>query len=91
LDERPATSARSAFERWREGENEMSAKMVLYKDYVAGWLDISIRDFLEALSPNAASTKYVLITCLDSNLDPASLREKSPELTDRCASTVKFS
>jgi hypothetical protein len=58
----------------------MSAKMVLYKDYVAGWLDSSIHDFLEVLSPNLASTKYALITCLDSNLDPASLREKSPEL-----------
>jgi hypothetical protein len=58
----------------------MSAKIVSYNDYVAGWLDSSIHDFLEVLSPSAASTKYALITCLDSNPNPASLRNKSPEL-----------
>ena len=58
----------------------MSAKIVSYKDYVAGWLDSSIHDFLAVLSPRAASTRYALITCLDSNPKPASLREKSPEL-----------
>jgi hypothetical protein len=58
----------------------MSARIVSYKDYVAGWLDSSIHDFLEVLSPNAAGAKYALITCLDSNPAPASLRDKSPEL-----------
>jgi len=58
----------------------MSAKIVTYKDYVAGWLDTTIHDFLDVLSPSAASTKYALITCLDSNLNPASLRTASPEL-----------
>ncbi len=58
----------------------MSAKIVSYKDYVAGWLDTSIHDFLEAFSPGDASTKYALITYLDSNPSPASLRNKSPEL-----------
>src|SRR5881275_889379 len=58
----------------------MSAKIVSYKDYVAGWLDTSIHDFLKVLPPGAASIKYALITCLDSNPDPASLRNKSPEL-----------
>lgn len=58
----------------------MSAKIVSYKNYVAGWLDTSVHDFLEVLSPRAASTKYALITCLDSNPNPASLRTKSPEL-----------
>jgi hypothetical protein len=58
----------------------MSTRIVSYKDYVAGWLDSSIHDFLEVLSPSAASTKYALITCLDSNPSPASLRNKSPEL-----------
>jgi hypothetical protein len=58
----------------------MSARIVSYRDYVAGWLDSSIHDFLELLSPQAASTKYALITCLDSNPNPASLRNKSPEL-----------
>src|SRR5688500_3722573 len=58
----------------------MSRPVVTYKDYVAGWLDSSIHDFLEVLSPAFASSRYALITCLDSNRDPASLRDKSPEL-----------
>ena len=58
----------------------MSSKIVSYKDYVAGWLDSSIHDFLKVLSPNDPCTKYALITCLDSNLEPASIRDKSPEL-----------
>lgn len=58
----------------------MSTEIVSYKDYVAGWLDSSIHDFLEAFSPGSAATKYALITCLDSNAAPASLRKKSPEL-----------
>jgi hypothetical protein len=56
------------------------ASMVSYRDYVAGWLDSSVRDFLGLLPPNVKSTKYALITCLDSNLDPCSLLDKSPEL-----------
>jgi hypothetical protein len=59
----------------------MSPKIVSYKGYVAGWLDSSIHDFLNVLPPSAASTKYALITCLDSNPKPALLRDKSPELT----------
>ena len=58
----------------------MSANMVSYDDYVAGWLDSSIHDFLGCLSPNDASAKYALITCLDSNVNVASLRKKSSEL-----------
>lgn len=58
----------------------MSEKIVSYKDYVAGWLDNSIHDFLEVLSPSAVGAKYALITCLDSNTNMASLRQKSPEL-----------
>jgi len=58
----------------------MSAKIVSYKDYVAGWLDSSIHDFLKVLSPSASGTKYALITCLDSNSNLTSLRDKSPEL-----------
>lgn len=58
----------------------MSTRIVSYKNYVAGWLDSSIHDFLEVLSPRSASTKYALISCLDSNPNPASLRNKSPEL-----------
>jgi hypothetical protein len=58
----------------------MSGRIVSHKDYVAGWLDSSIHEFLEVLSPRAASAKYALITCLDSNPNPASLRTTSPEL-----------
>jgi hypothetical protein len=58
----------------------MSARIVSYKGYVAGWLDTSVHDFLEVLSPASLSAKYALITCLDSNPNPASLRTKSPEL-----------
>jgi hypothetical protein len=55
-------------------------KLVTYKNYVAGWLDTSIHDILEVLSASAASTKYALITCLDSNPHPATMIDKSPEL-----------
>jgi hypothetical protein len=58
----------------------MNAKIVSYKGYVAGWLDNSIHDFLQVLSANEPGTKYALITCIDSNPNPASLRSKSPEL-----------
>ena len=58
----------------------MSERIISCEGYVAGWLDSSIHDFLEVLPPAAASTKYALITCLDSNAKPASLRDKSPEL-----------
>lgn len=58
----------------------MSDKIVSYKDFVAGWLDSTIHDFLQILPAGEASTKYALITCLDSNRNPASIRGKSPEL-----------
>jgi hypothetical protein len=54
--------------------------MVSYKHYIAGWLDSSIRDFLEAVPPRFDSMRYALITCLDSNRKPESLLKKSPEL-----------
>jgi hypothetical protein len=55
-------------------------KMIHYKDYVAGWLDSSIHDVLQALPNGSKTISFALITCLDSNLQPASLLEKSPEL-----------
>lgn len=58
----------------------MNEKLVSYKKYVAGWLDTSMHDFLSVLPPNRESTRYALITCLDSHRKPASLRRKSPEL-----------
>src|SRR5487761_721097 len=55
------------------------SNLVFYRDYVAGWLDSSIRDFMETF-PASPSAKYALITCLDSDRQPASLCERSPEL-----------
>ena len=54
--------------------------MVQYNEYVAGWLDASIADFLKLLPPSAPSLDYALITCIDSNPDPRSMLETSPEL-----------
>ncbi|MHB1424204.1 MAG: hypothetical protein ACYC3I_13595 [Gemmataceae bacterium] len=58
----------------------MSMKLVSYKDYVAGWLDSSIQDFLDIFSHDDSTAKYALVACLDSNRDLASLLKKSPEL-----------
>jgi hypothetical protein len=58
----------------------MSTEIVSYKDYIAGWLDSSIHDFLGVFPPDDAIVRYALITSLDSNCAPASLRKKSPEL-----------
>ena len=52
--------------------------MVNYQDYVAGWLDSSVLDFLQVFPANSESMKYALITCLDSDLQPMSLLKKSP-------------
>jgi hypothetical protein len=54
--------------------------MVSYNDYVAGWLDSSIRDFLPSFQPVSDSMKYALITCLDSNLEPKSLLKRGLDL-----------
>jgi hypothetical protein len=54
--------------------------MVSHKDYVAGWLDSSIHDVLQAFPHNSESMEYALITCLDSCLEPSSLLDQSPEL-----------
>jgi hypothetical protein len=58
----------------------MSAKIISHGDYVAGWLETTIHDFLTVLPRGTASAKYALITCLDSNSNPAALLDKSPEL-----------
>ncbi len=51
-----------------------------YKEYVAGWLDTSIHDFLETLPANSKTGEFALITCLDSDPNPKSLRARSREL-----------
>lgn len=54
--------------------------MVYYKNYVAGWLNSSIHDFIQDFPRASESTKYALITCLDSHMNPGSLLAASPEL-----------
>ncbi len=54
--------------------------MLHYKDYIAGWLDSSVHDFLKTFPRNSTTAKYALVTCIDSNPAPASLLSSSPEL-----------
>jgi hypothetical protein len=54
--------------------------MMHYQQYVAGWLDSSVHDFLRILPASFRSTKFALITCVDSNVDVRALLDKSPEL-----------
>jgi hypothetical protein len=54
--------------------------MVYFEDYVAGWLDSSIGDFLRQLPRTSEKLKYALITSLDSDATPSKLLGKSPEL-----------
>src|ERR1700731_4548872 len=51
-----------------------------FKDYVAGWLDSSISDFLMQFPRTSEKLKYALITSLDSDTTPSKLLSKSPEL-----------
>jgi hypothetical protein len=61
-------------------EGNRKRNVVHYNEYVAGWLDSSIRDFLSGFPRGSESAAYALITCLDSNRDPASLLEKDAGL-----------
>ncbi len=60
--------------------NETNGRMVCSKDYVAGWLDSTVREFLNALPRKSKAIAYALITCLDSDRNPRSLLKKSPAL-----------
>jgi hypothetical protein len=44
--------------------------MIAYEDYVAGWISSSIHEFLKIVPASAASMRYTLVTCLDSELRP---------------------
>jgi hypothetical protein len=57
----------------------MEIELVHYGDYVAGWLNSSVQEILEAIPRSGTSTKYALVTSLDSNLKPGILLGKSPE------------
>src|SRR5437016_1477234 len=63
----------------QNGMNAKNNKLVQHGKYVAGWLDSSIHDFLDAFTPSA-STAFALVACLDSNLEPASLLQTWPAL-----------
>jgi hypothetical protein len=58
----------------------MSSSNIL-SDYVTGWLDSTVHDFLETSFAPSSNTKFALITCLDSNLQPADMLASSPELS----------
>ncbi len=66
-------------------------KVLHYKDYVAGWLDTSIHDFLESVPRTSKACAFALITCLDSDLNPKSLLKKSSQLKAamKCAKPLK--
>jgi hypothetical protein len=54
--------------------------MTKTSDYAAGWMDLSIHDFLSTLEVPSSSITYALITCLDSSFEVASMLAKSPAL-----------
>ncbi len=54
--------------------------VISHSKYVAGWLDLSIHDFLAHLPWNAKTMAFALVTSLDSDLAPKRLLERSPEL-----------
>ncbi len=56
------------------------ATIIQYKGFVAGWLDSSVADFLAQIEQPPPSMSFALITCLDSDPEPASLLKKSREL-----------
>jgi hypothetical protein len=54
--------------------------MAIRSEYVAGWIDTTIHDFLSEIEEPSSSMGYVLITCLDSCFDVASLVKQSDHL-----------
>lgn len=54
--------------------------MICSNGYVAGWLESSVQDFLGDLPRSTDSAVYALITCLDSNISPASILDSNSEL-----------
>lgn len=57
-----------------------TTKVLQFGEYVSGWLDSSVHDFLDAFLPSSASAAFALITCLDSNTEPGSIVANHPEL-----------
>ena len=54
--------------------------MAIRAEYVAGWIDTTIHDFLSDIDEPSSSMSYVLVTCLDSCFDVASLLKRSESL-----------
>ena len=50
-------------------------------DYMAGWIDTSVHDFLQEIEEPTSSMKYALITYLDSSPDVASIFKKSDQFS----------
>jgi hypothetical protein len=81
LDTKEPAGARSSLETGRViVESQKKKKTVRYKSYVADWLDSSIADFLPELPRESEKAAYVLMTCLDSSSDVASLLKKTTGL-----------
>jgi hypothetical protein len=59
-------------------EKTKQTRIVQFKDYVAGWLDSTVCDFVETLP--AAGAAFALITCLDSDPNPAALFTHNTDL-----------
>ena len=60
----------------RNGDNGI----IHFKDYVAGWMDSSISDFLASFPRTSKQMDFALITSLDSDLHPSKMLDTSPEL-----------
>lgn len=58
----------------------MSHEIISYNEYMAGWLESSVHHFLGFLGRSSANMRYALLTCVDSDRNPAALLNKSPEL-----------
>ena len=58
----------------------MGSQLIKHNNYVAGWLDSSVHDFLAEIPAAFPSIQFALITCLDSHRAPADLLATSPEL-----------
>jgi hypothetical protein len=57
-----------------------SSDLVHYEGYVAGWLDTSIHDFLARIPGKSGRAAFALITCLDSDPNPAAILKKDSQL-----------
>src|SRR3954449_12988546 len=49
-------------------------------EYVSGWIDTTIHEFLQTIEEPASSMANAFITCVDSSFDIASILEQSRHL-----------